>query len=313
VKIELVKEKVTGITDEKINSRKQLLLLALKRKPSLVIYLFFPRYLDKSMERVQLDLESPDEDYRQSDKLTTLSVQRLENYSRILSVDLVEYGIIIDQDDPANSDLSQELGEGSLKLDIMAVNGFNCSVTLRGYVTGGHGTFDVLEWWNLSADLEIYGIKKGDKTPHWIELLVDSALHAESGNDRMAFLNSFSALENLIVTLHDDMFFDYFLGQNTKKESVRKNIRLFANRNVILRNKLNQIINEIGFRKLKEFQQIFKKWEDLVEIRDLIAHGGFPPKHMDVPESMYIILTIIFTLGLQEDLGANEWSSLFKK
>jgi len=304
-------KKVVNLLDGEIQSSKELILLALKRKPTSLVCFLFPQ-ISHTIEQVSLSLECDDHDFRDSYKNTIISVLQIENYSRLLNVELVDYGILEEGNFSHGGGLISDFGEGEIFLDIIAHNGFNSSITLKGYATGGSETFYTTDFWPTKARISVSGIKKTNNTPSWIELIADSAL--EAGHRGMAFFSMFAALENLIATIHDEFMFEYFLTKDTKKESIKEKIRLFASRNTTLRNKLNHITTTLLCRKNKfpEFYRVVKKWENLIKTRDMIAHGGQGDLNIEIEEAMYLVLSIIFTIALQKDVGSLGWSNFLK-
>lgn len=123
----------------------------------------------------------------------------MDNYSMITNVRNVKLYLY----DNEGRDVS-ELFDVILKES--NVDYFKCKVQFQGRVKADvnstyYGVIDSLE---LFAEFEVMGIKN-DKNPIWIENIVSGTIFAEMGNNRMAFMSYFSALEDFINLAYDEL------------------------------------------------------------------------------------------------------------
>jgi hypothetical protein len=112
---------------EEVDSFNELFSLALKRKPILLLILICP-YIDTSTLRIPLSIESPDYDDFSS-KYTLVFTSDIDEYSKILDVKLNDYGVPIEEENPAESYLESHISAGeNIEINLLGFNGFNCSV-----------------------------------------------------------------------------------------------------------------------------------------------------------------------------------------
>ncbi|MVX64221.1 hypothetical protein GKZ28_11020 [Clostridium chromiireducens] len=266
-------------------------------------------YITSETTRNRIFIESND-DIRICDRMQIFSSIDLEEYRRLLNVNLNDYGIDIKGEEELVKSNSYEF---NIKLDINDYSEFGSKVNLVGMFEGDCSNIIWIDQeWDFISILDVDGIRNDIDVPSWCEYLIDGCLDIYRKNNKMAFFNLFAALDNLINVIHEGIF-EYYLNMCIRcgiQEVFKEKIRCFSNKTKNLNLKLTDVMKELKL-DIKDFETL-KSWKKYSEVRDKIAHGGtYEDKH-DINEVAYTIIMLIYSLILQKNVEKTEWEDILE-
>lgn len=273
------------------------------------------------------DMDTDDDDYRHINRVQIYWDKTIKGYSRLIDVSLEDYGVPSDVDcfrvNEGNVEFNSEdckeylslitevPGDFSFNYEIENVNYLNGEVSFKGLLSGPGNNILLISNEGVIFKVHVTGIENATNSPSWLYYLIDGLTDINNNNKKMGFFNIFAALDNLINTQHEYIFEAYLeLCKKIKiSEQLKEKIRLYSPKEKKLQNKLVHVLKEFNI-EAKNLES-FKKYEKLVKLRDRVAHGGIFDDSLDINETAYTILTLIYILLLQENVEATNWKGIF--
>ncbi|HEY9059576.1 MAG TPA: hypothetical protein VIO64_03590 [Pseudobacteroides sp.] len=190
--------------------------------------------------------------------------------------------------------------------------------------------FDDLEKY---IDIVVFGLLKNDNIPSWIEYMIEGCINLEYKNKKMAFLNIFAAFDNFIELMNKKIF-DYYVEYYTEhiktyktgnpswkqdeleevKEHLKDKIKKYGKETRRIEDKLRDALREIEINgnnsKFKDMFSLVGKFSAIAKMRNTISHGSKVENDIDVGSALYIVLTIILSVLLYQDMETNQWTNI---
>ncbi len=302
--------------DYSYSNRDEVIIDVIRKNPTRLLTYVLPYITTKNIKK-DITLECDDEDWRDYYKCDIYVSLNIDEFSRITSLSLTDYGIL---EIVGDEEYIHNSGEDfDIELDVSSYDSLSGDVKLNGHFKGGSSMLLSMDYNDVVARLSVTGLERNSVTPSWVDYLMEGCFNIEYKNNKMAFFNIFAAFDNFINAIHEDIF-QYYLEKykvcknENMKEEIKDKIRLFSNQEKRLRDKLRHIFSELnmtkskGFRNLNEF---FDMWgSKYIKVRDKIAHGSLYEETYDIGEVTYTILTLIFSILIHVDLAENQWDDL---
>jgi len=265
-------------------------------------------------KRLALDLISP-ETYK-LDVFGLIGKGKIDKFNRVTTVSIEEFGIFDSKESNAYDDiyLTNDINGSTLDLELFNVNRFDGSFYVFGTFSGDHMDYDIALSQGVLAKLCVRGIKKQSQSPPWSEYLVDGILNNEGGDSKMAILTLYSAFENFITILHDDLIFEILANKAQKSAGDLRRLRAFAQQKKLFENKTQDVVTflEMGPQNqgFTAFNAILKDIEKVAKVRHSIAHGAVSETKENVLDIAYKIIVAIYSIGLRRDIEGEDWKGI---
>ncbi|WDL97889.1 hypothetical protein [Alicyclobacillus sp. ALC3] len=254
---------------------------------------------------------------------------RLHGFSRIVSAALIEYGILDEECYSYNQHqlvIDEVCANSGGLTSLNARIGFECSLHIQSYnqYTGelfviGHAinhnvTLSDLDGHEIVGKIGCIALPVDSSVQTWIECLVDSILDHQNGNKKMAFFNSFAAMDQIIQRFYRGLF-EFYLSKSRRgiTDELRRKVKKYANDNRRLDEKLDDVAKELGISDFGKMQ-CRAKYKELTTTRDSIAHGGmYDLSTLDMGGVYITVFSLLVTLFNAANVEQSGWGLVVSK
>ena len=299
------------------DSNESLIRESLKLEPIVVIETMFP--LIETRKIVVQDLNiSPIGDVGRGDHSFGLFAEgKVDGFIRLTGFEVKEYGML----DPMGHDLDDkydditllnEINESKYSLELHDYNRFNGKFSLVGSFIGDSNDYDLTLYNDFNVKAVVWGVHRNSIVPVWIEYLVDAALNYQAKDHKMASLNYYSAYENFVSIIHDQLIFNYLAKKNRKTDIEITELRKFAQSRKKLSAKATAVAKFLDVFN-GQLKSVINKLDTYSEKRNMIAHGSASDINYDVTDMAYLILVYMFCIGKRDNVIENDWKKMISR
>lgn len=299
------------------NSNEEIVKAALNRNPLSFIEETFP-LIESSAHLVECNVVKAIGNFNQNSNGFGLFLEgEINGFSRLTSLEIIDYGINenIEKDVVEDFDdirLTDYVNDSIFNFELAQINRFSSEFSLVGSFAGNHYDYDIALQNKIYVKAVAWGIMQKNSMPVWIEYLVDAAMNFKEGDLKMAALNYYSAYENFVTIIHDQMAFEYFARKSTKTEHDLTDLRKFAQNRKRLAGKAADIARHLDLF-VDNLKPTINKLDGLSDIRNSVAHGSAQTITNDeVIDIAYHILIFIHTIGSQTNIKEKDWKAVIK-
>lgn len=166
----------------------------------------------------------------------------------------------------------------------------------------------IIEYSQRNLTCKVYGIKKTDNIPLWIEYLITSWSLYEVGNERMAFLTAFASFDSYIEMQYEsvrDLYLELSCEVNdarTMEECIKRYNRYSNLQRRIIEDKFKDILNE-RVKDSKQYSDIYEQLYKYEEMRNSIAHCDNRYQDGEYIELVFVLLRAMYILKFDADIS----------
>jgi hypothetical protein len=240
---------------------------------------------------------------------------KVKGFSRLTSFEIKEYGISDDFSNEVNFEfeevsLTNSINGSNITLELNDVNRFNSEFSLVGSFSGDNRDYQIATANSIYVKAVAWGVSQEPSVPAWIEYLVDAALNVKNHDYKMSALNYYSAYENFVSIIHDQMIFTYFAKKALKIDDEFKELKKFAQYRKRLSRKATDVAKHLNLFD-NNLKPIISQLDRYSETRNDIAHGAATNINLsDVVDMAYFIFVYIHTIGSNTNITDDDWKAV---
>jgi len=295
-----------------INTNKSLIRMALKVEPIAVIEIMFPLIETKEILSEVIALKPIGNVGREDYSFGVFVDAKVNDCVRLTSLEIDSYGLLEEQDKSDDYDeisLLKEINDSRYDLSLHSYNRFSGEFSLVGSFNGDNHDYEIACERNFCVKAIAWGILNSASSPAWIEYLVDASLNFQTKDYKMAVLNYFSAYENFVSIIHDELIFDYLAKKSGKTDVEMTDLRAFAQKRKRLSAKATSVAKFLNMYD-GHMKTLIKELDEYSEKRNQIAHGSATDINYDVPYMAYLIIAYMFCIGRQNNVLGSDWNDV---
>ena len=166
----------------------------------------------------------------------------------------------------------------------------------------------IIEYSRRNLKCEVYGIKKTEHIPLWIEYLITSWSLYEVGNERMAFLTAFASFDSYIEMQYESVRNIYLNlscevnDAQTMEECIKRYNRYSNLQRRIIEDKFKDILNE-RVKDSKQYSDIYEQLYKYEKIRNSIAHCDDRYQDGKYIDLVFVLLRAMYILKFDADIS----------
>lgn len=294
-----------------------------------------------------LDPNNKFSDYRTERTFNFQEVYKIKDYYNIMSVNGVSYSIFHEGEDVTSMVLKIYP-----KVDHFDYITNNVYISGEYKLVDGESNIYILDEVDIEAEISFEGIENTTNIAEWLQYILEGSVHLKNDNMKMAIFNLFAGMDKFIEVIYEETFIYYLENYNALKSFAYQCIVNFKymdkkGKEVVLTSEekgafyyeiedflikkvksyskeSRRLIDEKFVNVLKEIKMYsndeFKKFQELVKRlrlleldRNKIGHGeAFKASQVEYEDILYVILTLICSTVLQNDLDAEGWDALLR-
>jgi len=294
-----------------INTKELLIREGLKLEPIAVIEIMFPLIKTKKTLSEVIALKPIGNVGREDYSFGVFADAKVNDCVRLTSLEIDDYGLLEEQDKSDDYDeisLLKDINDSRYDLSLHSFNRFSGEFSLVGSFNGDSYDYEIACERNFCVKAIAWGILDSS-SPAWIEYLVDASLNFQTKDYKMAGLNYFSAYENFVSIIHDDLIFDYLARKSGKTDVEMTDLRAFAQKRKRLSAKAISVAKFLNMYD-DHMKSLVKKLDKYSEKRNQIAHGSATNINYDVSDMAYLIIAYMFCVGRQDNVLESDWNDV---